>query len=65
LKTVGSEAVTVPAGTFNAYKVELVAADNDADKQTVWIAKDTHKVVKIVATIPSLGGAILTSELAE
>jgi len=40
--------------TFDGNKVELVAADNDADKQTVWIAKDTHKVVKIVATIPSL-----------
>ncbi|HBB86740.1 MAG TPA: S9 family peptidase [Blastocatellia bacterium] len=65
LRTVGSESVTVPAGTFEAYKVEVVAADNDADKQTVWITKDTHKVVKIVATIPSLGGALLTTELAE
>jgi dipeptidyl aminopeptidase/acylaminoacyl peptidase len=65
LKLIGSESVTVPAGTFDAYKVELIAADNDADKQTVWITKDTHKVVKIVATIPSLGGALLTTELAE
>jgi dipeptidyl aminopeptidase/acylaminoacyl peptidase len=65
LKVVGSESVTVPAGTFDTYKVELVAADNDADKQTVWITKDTHKVVKMVATIPSLGGALLTKELAE
>ena len=60
---VGTESVTVPAGTFDAYKVELVAADNDADKQTIWIAKDSHKVVKILATLPSLGGALLTSEL--
>jgi hypothetical protein len=65
LKMVGSESVTVPAGTFDAYKVEVVAADNEADKQTVWITKDTHKVLKIVAAIPSLGGAILTTELAE
>ena len=63
LKVAGEESVTVPADTFDAYKVELVAADNDADKQTVWIAKDSHKVVKIVATLPSLGGAVLTSEL--
>src|SRR6266568_5596712 len=61
LKVIGSESVTVPAGTFDAYKVETVAADNDADKQTIWIAKDSHKVVKITATIPSLGGALLTS----
>jgi dipeptidyl aminopeptidase/acylaminoacyl peptidase len=63
LKVVGTESVTVPAGTFDAYKVELVAADNEADKQTLWIAKDSHKVVKITATLPDLGGAVLTSEL--
>ena len=63
LKVVGAESVTVPAGTFDAYKVEVVDADNEADKQTIWIAKDSHKVVKIVATLPSLGGALLTSEL--
>lgn len=63
LKVVGTESVTVPGGTFDAYKVELVAADNDADRTTLWIAKDSHKVVKIVATLPQLGGALLTSEL--
>ncbi|HEY2961422.1 MAG TPA: alpha/beta fold hydrolase [Pyrinomonadaceae bacterium] len=64
LKVVGSESVTVPAGTFDAYKVEILSADSDADKQTVWIAKDTRKVVKIAALLPGLGGALLTSELA-
>ncbi len=64
LKVIGTESVTVPAGTFDAYKVEIVSADNDADKQTVWIAKDTRKVVKIAAVLTGLGGAILTSELA-
>ena len=63
LKVVGTESVTVPAGTFDAYKVEIVAADNDADKQTVWIDKASRKVLKISAVIPSLNGAILTSEL--
>ncbi len=63
LKVLGTESVTVPAGTFDAYKVEVVDADNEADKQTIWIAKDSHKVVKIIATLPSLGGAVLTSEL--
>lgn len=64
LKVIGSESVTVPAGTFDAYKVEILSADSEADKQTVWIAKDTRKVVKIEALLPSLGGAVLTSELA-
>jgi len=63
LKVIGTESVTVPAGTFDAYKVEIFAADNDADKQTVWIDKGSRKVLKISAVIPSLNGAILTSEL--
>jgi hypothetical protein len=63
LKVVGTESVTVPAGTFDAYKVEITSADDESDKKTVWIAKDTRKVVKVTAVLPSLGGAILTSEL--
>jgi len=63
LKVTGSESVTVPAGTFDAYKVEIIAADNDADKQTVWIDKSSRRVLKITAVLPSLSGAILTSEL--
>ena len=63
LKVLGSESVTVPAGTFEAYKVESSAADNDADKTILWIAKDSRKVVKVSATLASLNGAILTSEL--
>jgi dipeptidyl aminopeptidase/acylaminoacyl peptidase len=65
LKVVGVESITVGAGTFDAYKVESVAAEDEADKQTLWIAKDSHKVLKISATIPSLGGATLTSELTQ
>jgi dipeptidyl aminopeptidase/acylaminoacyl peptidase len=63
LKVLGSESVTVPAGTFDAYKVEVQAADNEADKQTVWIDKASRKVLKISAVLPSLNGAVLTSEL--
>ena len=63
LKVTGVESVTVPAGTFNAYKVDIVDTENDADKQTIWIAKDTGRVVKISAVLVSLQGALLTSEL--
>ena len=63
LKVVGTESVTVPAGTFDAYKVEIVDTGNDADKQTVWIDKASRKVLKISAVLPSLNGAVLTSEL--
>ena len=63
LKVVGAESVTVPGGTFDTYKVELVSADNEADKTTIWIAKDSRKVVKVSAVLTALNGAILTSEL--
>jgi len=63
LKVLGTESVTVPAGTFEAYKVEILAPDNEADKQIVWIDKASRKVLKISAVIPSLNGAVLTSEL--
>jgi len=49
LKVTGAESVTVPAGTFDAYKVELTANDGTGDKQTAWIAKDTRVPVKIDA----------------
>ncbi len=65
LKVVGVESVTVPAGTFEAYKVEITAADNEADKTTIWIAKDSRKVARISAVLTQLNGAILTSELTQ
>ncbi|MGI9069161.1 MAG: alpha/beta fold hydrolase [Pyrinomonadaceae bacterium] len=65
LKVVGIESLTVPGGTFEAYKVEITSADNEVDKTIVWIAKDSRKVVKISAVLAALNGAILTSELME
>ena len=47
LQVAGSESVTVPAGTFDTFKVELSSADGGPDKSTVWIAKDTRTPVKI------------------
>jgi hypothetical protein len=35
LKVAGSESVTVPAGTFDAFQVELSSADGGLDKSTV------------------------------
>ena len=63
LKVVGMESVTVPAGTFNAYKVEITSVDNEADKTMLWVARDTRKVLKISSVLTALNGAVLTSEL--
>jgi dipeptidyl aminopeptidase/acylaminoacyl peptidase len=63
LKVVAVEQVTVPAGTFTTWKVEESSAAGDPGGSTIWIAKDSRKVVKITATLPSMGGATLVSEL--
>jgi dipeptidyl aminopeptidase/acylaminoacyl peptidase len=63
LKVAGVESVTVPAGTFDSYKVELSSADGGSDKRTVWIAKDSRKAVKVESVLASMGGVILTMEL--
>jgi hypothetical protein len=65
LKVSGVEIVTVPAGKFDAYRVDIASADGDSDKKTVWVAKDTHKVVKSSAIVAAMGGATVTQELAE
>ena len=46
LKVVGKERITVPAGTFDSVKVELTPTGGGSDKETVWIAKDSHMPVK-------------------
>ncbi|MGA3210919.1 MAG: alpha/beta fold hydrolase [Terriglobales bacterium] len=63
LKVSGVEKVTVPAGTFDAYKVEISSADGGADKETLWVARDSHQAVKVSAVLASMGGATLTQEL--
>jgi hypothetical protein len=63
LKVAAAEEVTVPAGTFKALKVEIASAEGEPGATTVWIAPDTRAVVKVSATVPSMGGAKVTSEL--
>jgi len=63
LQVAGSESVSVPAGTFDAFKVELSSADGGVDKSTIWIAKETRTPVKISTVLAEMGGATLTAEL--
>ena len=62
-KVTGAEAVTVPAGTFDAWKIEITSAEGDPGSTTIWVAKDGRKVVKTVATLPQMGGAVVTLQL--
>lgn len=63
LTVAGKEEVRVPAGTFNALRVEISSADGGSDKRTLWIAGETRKVVKVTAVLASMGGAVMTQEL--
>lgn len=65
LKVTGVEKVTVPAGTFDAYKVEITSTDGGPDKETLWVARDSHKPVKETMVLPAMGGAVLTQELTQ
>jgi len=65
LKVAGQESVTVPAGTFDTYKVELTSADGGNDKTTIWIAKDNRNAVKVSSVMAQMGGATITSELTQ
>jgi dipeptidyl aminopeptidase/acylaminoacyl peptidase len=64
LKVTGSESVTVPAGTFDAWKVEITPADGGSgESTTLWVDKASRQVVKISSVVPEMNGAIATAEL--
>jgi hypothetical protein len=63
LKVSRVDKVTVPAGTFDAFVVDITSADGGDDKETIWVARDSHKAVKESAVLASMGGAVLTQEL--
>ncbi len=63
LKVVGSESVTVPAGTFDAWKVEITPAEGTGEKVTLWVDKTSRSVVKSSAILPQMNGAVATAEL--
>jgi dipeptidyl aminopeptidase/acylaminoacyl peptidase len=62
LHVTADEPVTVPAGTFDCFRMELSTPDDGA-RTTVWVAKSDRRVVKFVGVRPQLQGATLTSEL--
>ncbi len=64
LKVISSEKVTVPAGSFDAFKVEITSAEGDPGKTTIWIAKTNRNLIKVVAVVPQ-NGAVITSELVQ
>jgi hypothetical protein len=63
IKVVASEEVKVPAGQFQTWKAEVSSAQGEPGTTTLWIAKDSRRVVKTSASLPQMGGATIISEL--
>lgn len=63
LSVTGVEDVTVPAGTFEAFRVEVGQANGDPSGSTLWVTTDDHLVAKVETKVPQMGGAVVTSEL--
>jgi len=61
LQVAGEEQVTVPAGTFETVRLEMSSADGS--KTTLWVAKDSHRLVKASSVSMAMNGATITSEL--
>lgn len=65
LQVAGSEKVTVAAGSYEAFKVEVMPAEGSAGKITLWIAKESRTPLKFTTVAAEMGGATVTAELAE
>jgi hypothetical protein len=65
VEVIGIETVTVPAGTFEAYKVELKPLDGEMGGGTTWVMKDApgHPVMADMQLPPQAGGLVIHSEL--
>ncbi|MCF7884853.1 MAG: S9 family peptidase [Candidatus Marinimicrobia bacterium] len=65
MEVVGQEKVKVPAGSFNAYKVEIKPINGGEGKQTLFLTVDEpHIVLKSIENLPSrMGGGTVISEL--
>lgn len=61
LRVTGAEAVSVPAGRFDAWTVSSTTADGRA--QRLWLSRDGGWVVRSVAEIPDLPGAVVETVL--
>ena len=64
LNVAGVEKVTVPAGTFDAFRVELTSADGVRQEDAV-DREGLAKSGEADGSAASMGGAVLTEELAE
>jgi hypothetical protein len=61
LEVKGAESITVPAGKFEAFKVEVKPADGSAGQSSYWVDKASGRVVRFEGAMGN--GAKLAAEL--
>ncbi|RAW03468.1 S9 family peptidase [Pseudochryseolinea flava] len=62
VKVVAKESVTVPAGTFEAYKIEVAQVDGP-EKFTSWMGTKDLNMIKSEGLVPEMPNASITVEL--
>jgi len=65
IEVTGKETVTVPAGSFDTYKVGITPLDGNSGKQTIYVnINKPYNMVKLDAELsPMMGGGTTTVEL--
>jgi hypothetical protein len=64
VRVTGTEKVTVSAGTFDTYKVEVTPQDDEGGGSKLWIAHDDRRTVRTETQLSAeMGGGTMVAEL--
>lgn len=64
VKVVGTETVTVNAGTFDTFKIEITPADGEGGTMKLWVSRDQRQAVKSEVSLPAqMGGGTAVGEM--
>lgn len=64
LKVIGTEKVSVPAGEFDVFKLEIKEANGEGETNYIYVNSSDQKLIKLVSKLgPQMGGGTLTFEL--
>jgi len=62
LKLAGTEKITVPAGSFDTFKITMNQVDG-GEKTTFWISSSDKNMIRTEAIVPQMGNAKMVAEL--
>jgi dipeptidyl aminopeptidase/acylaminoacyl peptidase len=64
LEVLASEKISVPAGEYNVFKIEIKETGGEGEPINLWVDKVNQKLVKMVSKLgPQMGGGTVTIEL--